>query len=169
MALTYKEANRLYSYCPETGEIRAKIGLSTKIKKGDVCGSIFKNTTTGRFYRQLNRKGKVYRYHRICWLLYYGHWPKQQIDHINGDGLDNRIINLRDVSHRENGMNQKKPKNNKSGICGVNWCKQTSKWRAEIMIKGKKKCLGRYEKIEEAADARSLAENKYGFHENHGK
>jgi hypothetical protein len=62
----------------------------------------------GYFIIKLNRK--TYKAHRIAWLLTYGSWPEDQIDHINGNGLDNRLENLRDVSNRENLRNKKIPK-----------------------------------------------------------
>jgi hypothetical protein len=44
---------------------------------------------------------------RFIWFLHTGDWPKQQIDHINRDKLDNRVANLRDVSLLENMRNRK--------------------------------------------------------------
>ena len=46
--------------------------------------------------------GKHYALHRLAWFHYYGSWPVHEIDHINGVRSDNRIVNLRDVPHREN-------------------------------------------------------------------
>ena len=99
----------------------------------------------------------------------HGEWPRHEIDHINGDPSDNRICNLRDVTHKVNGLNQKIPAHNKSGIIGVSWHNSTKKWAATITVSKKQLHLGVFDTIEQARDARSLAERKYGFHKNHGR
>lgn len=72
--------------------------------------------------------------------------PKGKVvDHINGDTLDNRKVNLRICDHKDNLRNQKKSKNNKSGYKGV--YKARNKWRAEI----KDENIGTYNTKEEAA------------------
>ena len=63
--------------------------------------------------------GKIYLTHRVIWLWYTGEWPKQQIDHRNGETTNNRISNLRDVSASINHRNSKRYSSNKSGACGV--------------------------------------------------
>lgn len=107
--------------------------------------------------------------HRIIWLLAYGELPKNQIDHINGIPDDNRLDNLRSVSHRQNALNQKIPKSNTSGVMGVSWAKDCSRWIAGIRIKGKRKHLGSFDNLFDAVCARRSAEIKEGFHINHGK
>jgi hypothetical protein len=49
--------------------------------------------------------------HRVAWMLYYGELPRHVIDHINGDKLDNRIANLRDVTQAENLRHWRERKN----------------------------------------------------------
>lgn len=73
------------------------------------------------------------------------------VDHINGNTLDNRKINLRLCSHAENMANRKLHKNNTSGYKGVYFDKATSKWCAEIKKNGVKIRIGRYQSILEAA------------------
>lgn len=107
--------------------------------------------------------------HRLAWLLHTGSWPNGEVDHINGNASDNRIENLRDVSHFENSRNQKRPKNNTSGALGVVWHKQHQKWCARIKRNGKYKHIGLYSKIDDAIDARRKAEAQCGFHPNHGR
>ena len=46
--------------------------------------------------------GKLIYAHRAAWAIHFGEWPKGEIDHINGDASDNRIINLRVVNRTEN-------------------------------------------------------------------
>lgn len=50
--------------------------------------------------------GRAYRAHRLAWLYVHGHWPAHQIDHIDGDRLNNRLDNLRDVTRAENSQNR---------------------------------------------------------------
>ena len=110
--------------------------------------------------------GKKYCTHRIVWLIYYGEWPKNEIDHINQDPTDNRIENLRDVTHAENHKNKTLQKNNTTGYLGVS--KHHGKYRAEICSNNIKKYLGYYDTAEEAAAARAVANINYNFHPNHG-
>lgn len=72
------------------------------------------------------------------------------IDHINGNGLDNRRSNLRLATRSQNMMNRKKQANNTSGHRGVSWQKQKRKWRAIIWASGCKTYLGDFKDIEEA-------------------
>ncbi|MDA6380520.1 HNH endonuclease signature motif containing protein [Escherichia coli] len=65
--------------------------------------------------------GKAYPAHRLAWLIVYGTMPDGFIDHINRVRTDNRISNLRLVTHSENMQNRKIQKNNKSGYRGVSW------------------------------------------------
>lgn len=83
------------------------------------------------------------------------------IDHINGNPLDNRKINLRVCSHRENCMNQKKCKTNTSGVPGVSWYQATGKWKVQIVVKNKRIHLGYFNDLEDAARCRREAEEKY--------
>ena len=66
------------------------------------------------------------------------------VDHINNNGLDNRLSNLRVCTRSQNKANSRKYKNNKSGYRGVSWDKSKNKWRAQIGIRGKNYRLGRF-------------------------
>lgn len=79
--------------------------------------------------------------------------PREQVDHINGFGLDNRRENLRLATAAENGRNRKKSKNNTSGYKGVHWDKHHRKWRAKIMINGRRLHLGHFADPADAARA----------------
>lgn len=83
------------------------------------------------------------------------------IDHINRNPLDNRRENLRICTQQQNVMNKSIQSNNTSGIPGVCWNKNKNKWHARITVNGKTKSLGYHTTLEEAAEARRLAEIEY--------
>jgi len=83
------------------------------------------------------------------------------VDHINGNKLDNRKSNLRICSRAQNQMNRGKTKNNKSGFKGVFFNKPTGKFMSKIMIDGKNVHLGSFEKAEDAYKAYCDACVKY--------
>lgn len=87
---------------------------------------------------------------------------KREIDHINGNGLDNRRINLRICSHRENTLNKnKKNSHSSSKFKGVSWDKQHGKWHSQLWDGEKNIHLGRYHSELEAAQAYDVAAKKY--------
>lgn len=133
--------------------------------KGKAAGSINK----GLGYNQIRIKGKLIYAHRLAHLFVTGEWPKEQIDHENGNKLDNYNDNLRDVSLIENRKNMSMSSKNSSGHTGVSFNKKLNKWRAYITINYKQEHLGIFNTIEEAILVRKQAENKYGFHKNHGR
>lgn len=120
----------------------------------------------GKYIRITISKQK-YVAHRLAWIVCKGE-ELNFIDHINHNGYDNRIVNLRSVSHRENLMNMSLKKSNKSGVTGVYFEKQTGKWRSYINVLGKSIKLGRFDDLDQAVKSRLSAEKHYGFHENHG-
>ena len=129
------------------------------------------NTELG--YKVGNIFGRRYRAHRVIWAMTFGDWPTKEIDHINGDPADNRIVNLREVTSRENKMNMKARKGTRSGVMGVYPLKRTSgsskKWAARIRVNDEEIYLGSFYEKSEAIGARRRAERKFGFHDNHGR
>lgn len=158
------ELKRRISYDPETGIFKRNIDTSWHAKKGNVIHSPEKDG-----YLRVGVCGYRYRAHRLAWFYHYGEWPEGEIDHINGIRYDNRISNLRVVSRSDNRMNCAKSSKNTSGFIGVTWDKSKSKWQASIQVGGKQIHIGRFVDINDAAEARRLAEIKYNFHENHGR
>lgn len=124
-------------------------------------------TSDGKMYLQIGVYGKTMQLHRIIWLYVTGEWP-EQVDHINGDGTDNRWCNLRNVDNLENGKNQRLPVNNSLRVAGVSWFKPIQKRFVYITIDGKRISLKYYDHLFEAVCARKSAEIKYRFHVNHG-
>lgn len=81
-------------------------------------------------------------------------FPKNmEIDHINGNGLDNRRSNLRICTTAQNQRNSKKRADNTSGYKGVVFYKPYNKWMAHIRMNGKKKTIGYFDTAEQAARA----------------
>ena len=102
----------------------------------------------------LTLKGYVYSgKHKLLHRILMEAPDGMDVDHINGDKLDNQKSNLRICTHQENMMNQGKQKNNTSGFKGVSFDKQRQKFKAHINIYGKKKHLGYFEKAEDAHEA----------------
>ena len=86
-----------------------------------------------------------------------------EIDHINGNRLDNRISNLRMATDAQNASNRKIPVNNSSGFKGVHFQKNNKNWVARIGIGKKRKHLGAFKTKEDAAKAyNAAAKEKYG-------
>lgn len=111
-------------------------------------------TITKQGYRQLALDRSQYRANRMAVLYMTGELPKGQVDHINGDRLDDRYENLRDVSHGANQENRKRAaSNNKSGLLGVFFVKRTSRWTARIRKGGKDHYIGYFDSAEEAHEA----------------
>lgn len=110
---------------------------------------------------------KKYRAHRIIWWMLFDEQP-EVIDHINGNGLDNRLENLRAATKKENSRNQKRPTHNTSGVVGVYWNIGCRKWVASIRVDGVLRHLGVFDEKEEAIKIRKQIETELGFHQNHG-
>ncbi len=113
--------------------------------------------------------GRMVRAHRVVWALATGAWPDGDIDHIDGDVTNNRIENLRVVDSAANNKNQKLPRNNTSGVIGVSWRAAAGKWEAQIKVNRKRHHLGCFSTLAAAAAARRAAEERFGFHPNHGR
>lgn len=92
-----------------------------------------------------------------------------QVDHVNGDGLDNRRCNLRVVTATENQRNKRRNRNNASGVSGVSYATRDRTWIAAIKVGGKGHILGHFKEFDDAVAARRAAEIEHGFHQNHGR
>jgi hypothetical protein len=101
-----------------------------------------------RTYRKKACKRKTMRMHRVIMNP-----PSHlQIDHKDGNGLNNQKENLRICTQSQNIGNRGVMKNNTSGVKGVHWDKNAKKWRARLGMNGKRKCLGIYDDLDEAKD-----------------
>jgi len=156
--ISYDEVHELFNYDPETGIFINKINRRIA-KKGEVAGCL-----NGDGYWQVCVKGKQYKAHRLAWLYVHGYFPENQIDHINRNPGDNRIVNLREASRSCNLKNCKLHSDNTSGIAGVYWYKRAKKWQGSIQDKNHKRVhIGMFTSKLEAAKARYAAEIKYEY------
>lgn len=149
-----------FNYCPNSGIITWSKTRGKRGKVGSEAGSLTKEG-----YRAITLNKQRLLAHRLAWFLHYGVWPEGQVDHINGIRTDNRIVNLRAVTHQENQKNQRKAKNNSSGHVGVFWSPKRKKWIAQIG----KQYLGGYECKELACFVRQEAQELQGYTGRHGK
>lgn len=106
-----------------------------------------------------NGKYKLLFLHRV--LMGLCNDTQMSVDHINGDPLDNRKVNLRVCTHAENMRNTRMHRDNGSGYKGVSFHPQTGKWRARIMVSGHQIQLGLHSSPEEAHAAYSAAAVSY--------
>lgn len=131
-------------YNPKTGIIKWKKNKA-RAKVNDICKPNHNN------YVRIGFNGKDYLGHRIAWYLYYGKWPKLQIDHINGITYDNRICNLREVDNRTNQQNKKIHRKGK--LIGCSYDKSSKKWKSQFKIKSKSFHIGNFNSEIEAHNA----------------
>lgn len=150
--------NKMFRYDGEKLILKTRSAMCKQI--GDVAGG------ADRGYRRISIGRRRFLEHNIIWEMYSGRIPKGYVvDHINHNGLDNRLCNLRLVTVLENNRNRKLPRNNTSGCMGVVWHKKYKKWQVSVGDS----YIGRFDDFFEACCARKSMENKLGYHENSGK
>tara|TARA_R110000822_G_scaffold309905_1_gene440611 strand:+ start:282 stop:662 length:381 start_codon:yes stop_codon:yes gene_type:complete len=103
----YSDAQLMFRYERNTGNIYWKI-FNGHMHPCGLAGCIHTHKRNNKTYRFIKVRGLKFKAHRLVWLLIYGEWPQGIIDHIDGDGLNNRIDNLRVVSHAENCTNRRR-------------------------------------------------------------
>jgi hypothetical protein len=105
-------------------------------------------------YLIIKIKGKQFKAHRLAWFLYYGYFPKKELDHINHIRNDNRILNLREATRIENIQNNTKKKNKHTNEYGITI--DTTKGLKKKFVTAIKGKLFRFYSIE---DAKKFREN----------
>lgn len=150
--ITAEQVRALLHYEPETGEFWWR---GTKGRASGKAGSIF----NGRLH--IGIAGERFRAHRLAWLYVTGKMPRHVIDHKDGDPLNNRFDNLRDVARRVNQENQRRAKvtNVSSGLLGVQK-NNSGKWQAVITAHGKRTCHGTFATPELAHEAYLTAKRR---------
>jgi hypothetical protein len=128
----------------------------SRAKVGKQAGTI--SNTTG--YRQVSVKSKTYMEHRIVFLWHHGFLPVN-VDHINGNRLDNRINNLRAATVNQNRYNALPKRNNTSGVRGVSWSKSSKKWCAAVRANNRIVFRAMFDDLELAELTVIMAREKY--------
>jgi hypothetical protein len=142
------------SYCPDGGSISCKKNGKSRLLK-----------SSNGYYRisvTLNKTPYQMRAHRVAWFLHHGRWPEYQIDHINGNRNDNRIVNLRECSGQSlNIANTTHHIDSTTKIKGVFRVGNKDRFRAQIMVDYRSIHLGTFLNKEDAARAYNAAAVHY--------
>lgn len=147
--LSHERLTSVLDYNPETGVFTRRVATAVR---GKNVGSLMNNG-----YHRICLDGQQYLVHRLAWFYTFKEWPKFEIDHINRNKTDNRLVNLRDVRPSENQHNRGVQVTNLSGAKGVSWCMRTHKWVAQITAQRKRYFLGRYDSVATASAAYQTA------------
>ena len=124
-----KQLKESLDYNAVSGQFTWKCDKSN-CKSGDIAGNV-----TSKGYIRIKINSVSYKAHRLAWLYETDEDPGIfEIDHINGDRLDNSFLNLRKTTSKQNNQNRKA-----KGIC---FRKKENKWQAQIRVDGKLKHLG---------------------------
>lgn len=155
--LDQSTVRRLFVYNPATGDLtwRQRDDVlpewNTKFA-GKVAGSIWTPRNSQTSYRQVSIFNRRFHLHRIIWLYMTGKWPAE-IDHRDGNGLNNRWSNLREATRSQNAANCGAMRTNKYGLRGVCFHKSAGRFQAQIKVDGKNRYLGLFDTKEEARAA----------------
>lgn len=142
-------------YDPVTGNLtwRERGGGAERFKNWNEKNVAKPAGYNGGGYIKINIDGKRYLGHRLAWAHYYGKWPSKGIDHIDLNGLNNAILNLREASQSQNMMNYGAKRTNTSGAKGVTFLKKHNSYKAAIQVRGVTYHLGLFKELNEAAMA----------------
>lgn len=156
--LTSEEIKDRLHYESDTGRLiwkkcRNSKKIGTEAKSLDLCG-----------YVQVNISGKVMKGHRIAWAIYFGEWPSDSLDHLNGVRNDNRIVNLRCVNGTINAQNKRNGScKSATGFLGVSLSPKNcmeKRYRAKIQVGKHQIHLGSFPTPEEAHHAYVFAKRQ---------
>lgn len=144
--LTQDRLRQVLAYDPDTGLFTWLVTLNARGPKGRIAGSVHPDG-----YRRINIDGKGYPAHWLAYFYTNNEWPEEHLDHINGERSDNRIVNLRPCTRRQNQQNKILPKNKYApGVMRF----QNGKFGVNIQNSaGVRIYLGRFNTPEEASAA----------------
>ena len=153
----------ILDYCPLTGIFVWKVNRGRLAKARQIAGHLhIDKTKPNNNYYRIKINGKLYGTHRLAYYYITGIDPlENEVDHINGNTLDNKFNNLRLGNDTNTSQNQKIKRTNISGFKGVSWHKKNKKWQARITVNKKTIHLGYYDNIFYAALVYARAAKHY--------
>lgn len=161
---TPDQLRQFLRYEPETGKLFWRertpdaVDAANEMVRRKVCANwntrlagkeAFTSITNG--YRVGAIWNRLLRAHRVIWAIVYGEWPAFEIDHIDCDRANNRLVNLREATRTQNASNY--PGRGVSRYRGVCWDARNKKWMAQICANGRRIKVGRFHSEIEAARA----------------
>lgn len=160
--LNAEEVRGLLDLNYETGELRWTAAASLGRLTGRVAGCVSNNG-----YRHIKIGKRMYLAHRLIWLIVHGEWPDGQIDHIDGDRLNNAVDNLRVATAAQNLQNiSVTGRKTVSGLAGACFrpggTRRRDRWESRIRVNGVLRYLGSFTSPEDAHAAYLSA--KASFH-----
>lgn len=153
--LTAARLRELFDYDAASGDLVRRTAAGGK-PAGTRAGTPFGTATTGEYMR-IGVDGKSYLAHRLVWLHVYGQWPAEILDHIDGDGTNNRLANLREATLRQNAQNRRHQKATEAPYKGIARVMRSTRWQAQIWVNGRNKHLGCFDTPEAAHAAYAAA------------
>jgi hypothetical protein len=158
--LTASVLKECLSYNQETGEffwlsrpehhfrqLRDQIAWNCR-NAGHLAGAI-----DSKGYWRIALWKRHYRAHRLAFLYVKGRLPDGDVDHVDGDRLNNRFSNLREATRVQNLWNTQAHKDSRTGVKGVHWHDRANKYQARIYLNGKTVSLGLFSTVEAASAA----------------
>ena len=162
---TQKRLHELFTYQPDTGFFIRNVRASN-FDAGSIAGCV-KQDNRNKAYRVIKVDGKGYFAHRLVFLYVFGEMPRC-VDHLNGNGDDNRFSNLKPSTPAENLRNKRQSPKNTSGVTGVSFSKKMNMWRAQIGVASKTIHIGWFASFSDAVAARKKEEVAHGYARGHG-
>jgi hypothetical protein len=153
--VTPERLREVLNYDPSSGVFVWLVTLGNRAPKGTIAGR-----DNGNGYRRIAVDCHSYYAHRLAWVYIHDEWPENEIDHIDGNTMNNRITNLRQATNAQNMQNLVLRSTNTSGMMGVSWLKSLGKWEAYICVNCKKIGLGYFEDRGSASEAYLAAKQK---------
>lgn len=153
--ISQAEVRRVFDYDADSGTLSWKARPDRAAWwNGRYAGKPAGHRHASSGYVLVKYRQKLHLAHRLIWLFVYGSMPHGEIDHINRDPRDNRLVNLRDVSRGENMRNRMASQ--RLGV-GVSRIRRNGRWRAYITLNGKPKHVGSFATRAQAIAARQEA------------